>query len=389
MRLLAYLGKTFRENLREWKILVLALVFGPFFVYLMYAYFGTATPRYGLLVLDRDAPAALPDGRTLAAGAALRAKWAAAAYPDGKPVFAVTPVTGEEAARKRLKDRDADLLVVIPADFSASLTAARGKSGASIARLRTVGDASSVRFMVAASMADYITYTETAALAEWNLPTVVDFESLGAGRSPSEFDLYVPALLVLAVIMVLFTAAASIIKEVDKGTIVRLAMSRLRAFDFLAAVSLNQLLIGTAALGLTYASAVSVGYRGQGSVWLVLAVGALATLSVIAISLIVAALLRTIFELLTVGVFPFFVLMFFSESMMPLPRIPLATLAGHVFYANDVLPTALAVKAFNKILNFGACLGDVSFEVAGIAVLTALYFAVGLWLFRRRHLRPR
>jgi len=388
MRLLTYFGKTFRENVREWKILVLALVFGPFFIYMMSAYYGTATPSYALLVLDRDAPAALPDGRTLAAGAALRAKWAAAAYPDGKPVFKILAAADEASARKRLKDRDADLLIVIPADFSASLAAARGKSGAGISPLRSVGDASSVRFMVASSFADDITTTETAALAEWKLPAVVDFENLTAGKSPTEFDLYVPALLVLAVIMVLFTAAASIIKEVDKGTIVRLKMSRLSAFDFLAAVGLNQLLIGTAALGLTYAAALSVGYRGGGSAALFLAVGALATLSVIAIGLILAALLRTIFELLTVGVFPFFVLMFFSESMMPLPRVPLATLAGHVFYANDVLPTALAVKAFNKILNFGAGLGDILFEIAGIAVLTAIYFAIGLWLFRRRHLRP-
>jgi len=43
--------------------------------------------------------------------------------------------------------------------------------------------------------------------------------------------------------------------------------------------------------------------------------------------------------------------MFFSESMFPLPRITFFRLAGHTFYANDVLPTSLTVKAFSKILN--------------------------------------
>ncbi|MGB9004810.1 MAG: hypothetical protein WCB96_03705 [Candidatus Aminicenantales bacterium] len=42
-----------------------------------------------------------------------------------------------------------------------------------------------------------------------------------------------------------------------------------------------------------------------------------------------------------------------------------------------------------QILNFNAGLKDVSFELAGILVLTVLYFALGLWVFRRRHLRSR
>jgi len=56
MRLLSYLVKTFKENLRDWKILSLVLVFGPFFVFLMDAYFGTAAPSYRLIVCQQDAP---------------------------------------------------------------------------------------------------------------------------------------------------------------------------------------------------------------------------------------------------------------------------------------------------------------------------------------------
>jgi ABC-2 type transport system permease protein len=99
--------------------------------------------------------------------------------------------------------------------------------------------------------------------------------------------------------------------------------------------------------------------------------------------------MRTIFELLTVGCFPFFVLMFFSDAMVPLPKIPLFHVAGNVVNASDVLPTSLAVRALNRILNDGAGLGDVWFEMAGIALLTAAYFAAGIALFRRRHQSPR
>ncbi len=389
MRIPAIFLKTFRENIREWKILVLALVFGPFFVYMMYAYFAASTPSYNLLVLDQDQPHVRADGTPFFSGQDLKRRWTEAKYPDGKPIFKTRAVHSLEEGQRLLESRDADLLVVIPPDFSRSIRDYRDKTGAALSSLKNIGDSSSVRFTVAAAFADYISYSAVAEAAELELPAVVEFQGIGSGRSPTDFDLYVPALLVLAVIMVLFTAAASIIKEVDKGTLTRLVMSPLRAFDFLAAVSLNQVLIGTLALALTYLSAVSVGYRSQGSIPLFLLVGALAILSVIAVSVIVAAWMRTIFELLTVGVFPFFILMFFSESMFALPRVTLFRLAGHTLYANDILPTALAVKAFNKILNFNAGPAEVGFEVAGIVVLTAVYFAVGLWLFYRRHLRPR
>lgn len=391
-KLLAYLGKTFKENLREWKILILALVFGPFFVYIMYAYFGATSTSYSLLVLNQDRPALAADGHEVRAGDTLAAEWTKANYPDGKPVFKVRSAGSIEEGKRLLRNRDADLMVVIPEGFSAFIAAPTDRAagaGKTTAPIKNIGDESSARYMVAVSFADFITYSYVAAAKAIDLPAAVEFEGIGAGRSPSDFDLYVPALLVLAIIMVLFTAAASLIKEVDKGTITRLMMSKLSAWEFLGAVGLNQLLIGTAALALTFFSAWSVGYRTSGSIAIFFFVGALSTVSVIAISLIVAGWMKTIYELLTVGVFPFFVLMFFSESMFPLPKIGFLKLGSHTLYANDILPTALTVKAFNKILNFNAGLKDISFELAGIVVLTALYFTAGLWLFRRRHLRPR
>jgi hypothetical protein len=77
--------------------------------------------------------------------------------------------------------------------------------------------------------------------------------------------------------------------------------------------------------------------------------------------------------------------MFFSECMFPLPKITLGELAGHTLYANDVLPTSLTVRVLNRVLNYGAGLGDIGFELSGILLLTFAYFALGIWLFRRRH----
>jgi len=384
MRTLAYLKKTFLENLREWKVLSLALVFAPAFVYMMYGYYGAAAPAYRLLVVNHDTL----DGRGTsgAESAALLAAWRQAKHPDGEPMFVVVEQADLEAGRAQVKSRDADLLVEIPAGFTAALASA-GAPAAPPARLTNHADERNLRSTIAMAMSDYVAFTEVATRTGVHLPLDVSVNSIGSGRPMSDFDLYVPALLTLAIIMILFTAATSLVKEVDKGTMTRLMLSRLKTSEMLAAVSANQVVLGVVALALAYLAALSCGYRSDGSLAALLVVGAAGTLGVVAIAVLCSAFLKSMFELLTVGTFPFFILMFFSECMFPLPKISVVVLGGHTFYANDILPTTLSTRAFSKILSFGAGLGDVTFELGAILVLTAGCFAVGAWLFSRRNQR--
>jgi ABC-2 type transport system permease protein len=387
MKILACLRKTVLENVRDWKILVLTLSLTPFFVYLMYGYLHAAPSTYTLLVLNEDRAAAASPEAPGAAG--LIAAWTLAANADGSPVFRVRAVADAAAAEQLVRTREADLLVVIPAGFSSRLEAFRKDRGLPPPALTNRHNAANLRSTLAMAMSDYVAFLYASAVSRTPSPITLQAAPVNPAPNRSEFDLDVPALLVLAVIMVLFTAAASLIKEVDKGTMIRLALSRVTTAELLAAVTIAQVLIGIAAVLLSYGAAVSVGYRAQGSLAATLAVASLATVSVVAISVVVAAFMKTVFELLTVGCFPFFVLMFFSDAMVPLPKIPMFHVAGHVVNASDVLPTSLAVRALNRILNDGETLSGVWFEMAGIALLTAAYFAAGIVLFRRRHLRPR
>jgi len=379
MRTLACLEKTFLENLREWKILSLTLVFAPFFVFLMYAYFHAAPSSYTMLVRGGDGVAAR----------GLINAWKSATNADGSPVFRVIEIADRAEAEKRVLNRDADLLTDIPAGFSAAVEAMVRGTAATPPTLTHHGNASNPRSTVAMGFADYLAFQFAYEATGATPPIAVHAVMIGAAQQVTEFDLYVPALLVLALIMVMFTAAAALVKEVDKGTMPRLILSRLRVGELVAAVSINQVLVGTVALLLTYGAALSVGYHPQGSLAAVVAVGAVSTLSVVAIGLLTAAFLTTIFELLTVGCFPFFVLMFFSDCMVPLPKIPLFSVAGFTFNATDVLPTSVTVRAFNRILNQGAGLADVTTELGVIVLLTSVYFAAGAWLYRSRHMRVR
>ena len=387
MRTLAFFKKTLLENLREWKILSLSLIFAPFFVYVMYGYFHASPTTYTLLVQNHDGAGSVASGSSRPAAEDLMAAWKEAARADGSRVFKVIEIQSIDEAIRQLMKREADVLVEIAAGFSASIDAMRASRAATPPLLTNRVNQANLRSTMAMAFSDYVAFQYAFVAARTLPPLLVTVEQVGGLRELSEFEMYMPALLVLALIMVMFTAAASLIKEVDKGTMSRLMLSKLSTAELLVAVSLSQVIIGTATLLLAYLAGVSVGYEPRGSLAAVLVVAAVSTVAVVAISVLVAAFLRTIFELLTVGCFPFFILMFFSDAMFPLPKIPMFRVAGNVVNVTDILPTSLTVRAFSAILNDGASLGGVQFELAGIVVLTAFYFAIGIWLFRRRHMR--
>jgi ABC-2 type transport system permease protein len=284
-----------------------------------------------------------------------------------------------------IKNKEADLMITIPDDFSESYNRFLTDSSTLISPIVNYGDPSNARYMLAASYVDYLTYIYIGEKTGISVPFSVSYQFAGVTRNLSDFDIYLPALLVLSVIMMLFTAGASIVREVEKDTITRLSLSKVSSGGFMFAMSINQVIIGLVCMFLTLLAAFSVGYRTTGSVPLLLLVGTLTCFSVISISIITASFIRTMFGLLTLGCFPFFILMFFSDCMIPLPKIHILTLAGNALYLNDILPTATATRALNKIMNYNSGLGDISFELIWITFLSIIYFIAGVRLFRRKY----
>ena len=378
MKTLACFIKTLKENIRDWKILILAIVFAPFFVYIMYLYMGdTGSSEYRIVMVNNDKNGVFSKE--------LVDEWKNLKTEDGKPILRFTELTDSVKAREMIKNKNADLFLTIPVDFSDSFIKFNTIRKGSISPLTSYGDQANMRYSVAASFIDYIAFSYISLKTGIEVPFNVKYEFAGRGKSLKEFDLYIPALLVLSVIMMLFTAGASIVREVEKDTIARLSLSKLKSSEFMTALSLNQTIIGLICLFLTLLAAFSVGYSTSGSIALLILVGGLTCFSVISISIITACFIKTMFGLLTVGCFPFFILMFFSDCFMPLPKINLFSLAGNQVYLNDILPTATATRAFNKILNYDSGFSDVSFEILWILGISLVYFLIGVWLFRKKY----
>ena len=379
MKFLSFFTKTIKENIRDWKILLLTLIFAPMFVYLMYAYMsGSDAPAYSVIVLNHDL-----NGRY---STELIERWKSVKNTDGKQVLNVQIIADIETGKKLIKNKTADLFITIPSDFTASFSKYLNEREGYLSTLVSYGDPANLKYMMAASFCDYTSFEYVGEKTGLESPLRIKFETAGITRALRDFDLFFPALLVFSLIMVIFTAAATLIREVEKGTMIRLVLSKISPIEMIGAVSINQLIIGTACLLLTYFAGLSVGYHSDGSLWLLFLTGMLTCFSVIAISIITACFIKTMFGLLTVGCFPFFILMFFSDCMIPLPKFKVLSIFGNPLYINDVLPTAIATRAFNKILNYNAGFKDISFEILLIFTLSVAYFTVGTLLFKKKHM---
>jgi len=378
MKFWATVIKSLKENLRDWKVLVLVLAFSPFFLFLMYLFYGGGSTVYNIGILNHD------NGKL---GVELIDKFHEYKGTEDLSTFRIIQVSNIEELVLKAKAKEIDIGIKIPADYSEKLKK-RGnlKSEIEPPKLRFYGSTGNFRYVLAAIVSSDIINKHALKATNITLPYGIEETFLEKKQVKNEFEGYVPGLISMAVLMILFTATASIVKENDKNTILRLKLSRLGAFDFLTGISIVQAIIAILAMLLAYLSALLLGYRPAGGFGAVLIVGILSSFSMVALSLIVASYLNTIFDVLTVGCFPFFILMFFSGCMFPVPKVNIFSIGGYMFGLADILPLTHTVSAFNKILNFGAGVQEVGFELFMIGLLTVIYFGVGMLLYQKRKL---
>jgi ABC-2 type transport system permease protein len=387
MKLLAVFFKTLREQKRDPLLLILALSFAPLFVLLFRVWFPSGSTTYGVLVLNQDAGMQLAGGTPLNRGDQVVEALEALAYPNGDPLLQVRPATDRATAEAQLKDRQAAALLVIPADLTASIEAARQGQGVTARPVTMVGDLTNPYYAVAAVLASSAVdqYIQVATGRPRPIPFVE--EPLGASAARTEFENYVPGLLVFATMMLMFTVAMTVAREAESGMLRRLRVTCLSSFDLLGGISAATVLLGVADVLLTFLTAWALGFRSQGPMWLAIVVGAVTSLSIVGVGLVIASLSRTVTQAFLIANFPLALFMFFSGAVFPMPRVPLFTVAGRTIGLYDILPPTHAVVALNKILTLGAGLGDVLYELAALLILSVVYFAAGVWLFNRTRLR--
>jgi ABC-type multidrug transport system permease subunit len=387
MRAYTVFRKTLREMSRDGWMLGLTLAFAPFFVLLYYLITAGGSTTYTILTINNDAGIKLADGTSFNAGGEAVAALTSITYADGQPLLKTHPIANLAEAEPILSDRGAAAFILIPADFSQTLASLQNGDRSVTTQIIFGGDLSNPYYMVGVNLG--LTAIDSYIQQATGQQPLIGYveHALGASAARTEFETYVPGTLIFAVIMLIFLASMTVAREIETGTLHRLQLTPMTSLDYLGGVTAALVLVGTAAYALAFVCALAVGFRSQGQVWAAILVGAVTCLSVIGLGMLVASFTRTVSQAFVVANFPLAMMMFFSGVIYPLPKIVLFTLGGREIGLYDILPPTHAVVALNKILTLGADLSQVTFELCALVILSAVYFFIGAWMFKRFHLR--
>lgn len=363
-----------KQKVRDRLGLALTLLTAPLFVLLYWLFFSDAPATYAIATLDREAAA----GRASPHGAVLAKVLASLETTDGAQLFEIKATGDRGELERRVIRGEACLGLVIEEGFSAGLGGAGPPP-----TLTTVGDASSIRFRVAAALLEKAVMSLAREALGRPPLFVVEQESVGLSGVRTPFEAYVPGLLVFAVIMLIFSSSMSVVRELEAGTLSRLRLTPASSTEVLMGLSAVQLILGALSVLLTFATARLLGFRSEGSLVLAAFVAVLASLASIGIGMFVASLARTQARAFLISSVAMFLLVLFSGIVFPQPEVTLFTVAGQAVDLFDALPTTHMAGALRKVMTLGAGAGEVTYELVLLAVVGAINYALGAILLAR------
>ena len=386
MKLLSVIIKSLREQIRSFWILLLSLSMGPFFILVYFLITESSKPQYNVLILNGDTGIS-ENGKITNHGENLISFFTLSKPDSISTLLIVTEISKRSTGIEKLKSKKADALIIIPGTFSQSLNSRKTGDSTAVSKLEFVGDLTNTNYLISAIWANELANEYALQITKSKRIIEVNETPLGISASISYFDMVVPGLLIVSLIMLMFTASIAFVSEVENKTILRLKLSRLTAFEFLGGIGFVQILVGLVSVAVTLITAILLGFQYEGSLVIMLIIAGLTSMSIIAFSLIIAAVTKSAGEVLVVGNFPMFLFMFFTGAAFPIKSETLFSIAGYPVTLQGLMTPSHAISALNKTLIMNMDIRSIIPEIVSILVLTLLYFIIGAVIFKRRHLR--
>jgi ABC-2 type transport system permease protein len=381
MKLWAVIRKSFAEQIRQFWILILSIIMAPFFVGIFYLIYTSTALNLKVCVVNLDKPVG---GSSTADYSAELLKFLESVKNDTLPV-AFREVGSRAIALEEVRNKKSNAMIIIPAGFSDSVRLKQ--SGANVrVPFELSGNLTETNYMLSSILG--ITYVSGYINAVTGTLEPYHFIETPSGLSAklSDFQIAVPGLLILASIMLMFTGAIAFVTEPEKKTMLRLKLSRMTPLTFLTGVTVIQIFVGLVSILMTLGAAYFFGFSFAGSLWQFLLVSTLTCLSVIGFSLILAGCTKSVNEVLVVGNFPLFMFMFFSGSFFPIQGATLFTIGGYPFTIPGLMSTYHGTEALKQVLIYQSGFSGIWPQLVSLTGLTIIYFLVGYWIYRKRHM---
>ncbi len=386
MRIFEILRKSAKEQIRSFWILFLTVAMAPFFVGVYYLINESSLPGYDILIINHDKGFGTENKIVNLGDELIKSANPDLFIKNDIPVT-ISHINNQDSAINLLKKKKADVLIIIPEGFSDSLMLGLTESRPVPPQIEFIGDMTNFNYMIAAIWGSEYIRIYIGNISGFPSPFKLKETNLGQTSGFDDFDLYMPGLLVLSIIMLMFTASIAFVTEIENGTILRFRLSGITTFEFITGVTIIQLIIGLFSLLLTLGIAVMLGFQSTGSFWLVLLVVFLVALSIIAFSVILAALTKSSNEILVIGNFPLFLFMFFTGAAFPMEGRVIFTIGGYPVNFQGLMSPTHAVSAMKKVMLMNSGFTEITPEIISLTTLTLIYFTIGIWLFNKRHMK--
>lgn len=386
MKILSVIKKSAKEQIRSFWILILTITMAPFFVGVYYLISQASQVHYDLLILNQDQGVVQQTGMINYGQYMIDLARKMEQDTSDIPLRIRTAST-RSTAIQNIKNGQADALIILPKNLSNQIQNLIRTGRNDSLEIEFIGDLTNVNYMVSAIWANEIIHECFSYLTGNKRPFQVKEISLGSSGKVDDFNYYVPGLLILSVIMLMFSAAIAIVTEVENKTIIRLKLSKVSSLELLLGIGFIQVMVGLLAVFLTLWTAIILGFKYGSALGLLTFIAALTSISIITFSLILAAATKSANEILIVGNFPLLLFMFFSGAAFPIQAKELFTIAGYPITWQALMSPTHAISALKKIMILDLNFIDIIPEIVALLVLSILYFWIGVWAFKYRHMK--
>jgi len=361
MRLLALASRSLKETYRDPLALGFLLGFPLVFMLLFGAIFsGDETPNFAIGVVDED--------NTMMSEAFVDQALAKV------PVLEVANYDDTDTALKDLKFGELKAYIVIPSGFGQQV--AQNWQGDKVdITLNMTYDESDL--MISEQLVTIINDV-TRAFAQIEVPITITAEPIHIETEINYIDFIGPGIIVFGILIIIPTAARTMVSDKEKGMLARLLTTPARPTDFILGYSVSLILIGAAQILIIMLATWLFGLNMIGNPLLAYLVFLLTSICCIGIGMVVASLTKTENQ---------------AEPLCWLFAMPLAAISG-CWFSIEMMPSYLRAVAYafpfahtidasRAILIRGVGLEAVSTDFLFLVGWAVVIFAIGVILFRR------
>lgn len=411
MKFMSIAIKDLKELLRDRRGLFFILLF-PLFFMLIFGFgfggMGQNNEPHNIAIVNYDQGATMPGtGEHVNFGENLTNQLKDVKYEDSDVnIFNVT-LTSETNADNLIKQRKADVELIIPEGFSQSVSDLIKSTiqSSSVTGIATSTGTNTTSTIIIRGDTGYMGFGTTQGilngiLAQYpsKLPgaQTQDFiqskvEGMPGTQAFTAFDFMAPGIIVFAILMLAINVATILTREVENGTLNRLKLSKMTSFDFLFGGLLPWSLVVVAQVLILFAVAIGIGFHWQGSInSIVLAViiGVIGGIASISLGMIIAAFAKNPPQASQLGTLIAVPVSFLIGAFIQLPQVVIGNLMGQQVQIYDILPWTHVLNALRDVLTNGGGWDSVAYQVSWAVILTVILFVIGVFLFSRTRLRP-